>query len=65
MYTGYKQLAAQKVPDILTSSETKAAPKKIQRRGSLIGKEEMAKLKIQSFSSIDEKAVAAILGLNS
>lgn len=38
----------------MEGEKAKAAPKTLKRRGSLIGKEEMAKLKMQSFSSINE-----------
>ena len=41
------------------------AKRKMSRRASLISKEDMAKLQIQNFASIDTKAVDAILGLSS
>lgn len=60
MYTGYQKLQTKKIPELAD----KKAPKKVQRRGSLISKEDMARMKMVSFSSINETAVAAILGLN-
>jgi len=65
VYTGYQKLQTKKIPDTITGGDkAKVAPKKPYRRGSLISKEDMARLKMQSFASINETAVAAILGLN-
>lgn len=64
VYTGYQKLQTKKIPDTMTGTKEKVAPKKPYRRGSLISKEDMARLKMQSFASINETAVAAILGLS-